>query len=134
MIKLLKNSFKLKSKLGTFTCTFRKYHTHFNEKCNQTFEFSTLTTYKPNMETFRISQLRITGVRMQLEYYDSHCYEPKLRYLQSVPTILVLPSSEHDIKQYDYLIGSLVENNYRVLALKFPGVLLIHFFNNILFN
>ena len=65
-----------------------------------------------------LSQIRLKGVKMQLEYYDSS----NTRFHQSQPTVLILPNSEGRIKQFEHLIGSFKQMNYRVIAVKFPGV------------
>ena len=60
----------------------------------------------------------------RLHYYDSHRFDPTIRYNQSIlPTVLVLPSAQYKIKDYSYLIDKLHnEKKLRVVALVFPGM------------
>ena len=41
----------------------------------------------------------------------------------TLPTVLVLPSGEFKIEDYKYLIGNLVKDQYRVIAIELPGKL-----------
>jgi len=111
----------------------RNYHKFFDEKCQLTCEISSLNSVYPNLSDANmdgnteesrkidLNKLRLKGVRIQLEFYDSYSTRRDLQYQQSVPTILVLPNSEADINQLDYLIGSFAQEDFRVLAMKFPG-------------
>lgn len=126
MIKvLLKSSAAIRLKSLTSS-----YHKCFNEKCLIECEVNSLdsvrlyhvTDDKETVDKIDSSKIRVKGVRMRLESYDSHSSMRNIRYQQSsLPTVLLLPNAESDFRALDYLIGSLVEQNFRVLAFKFPG-------------
>ncbi|CAF0871992.1 unnamed protein product, partial [Brachionus calyciflorus] len=82
-------------------------------------EFNTL---RASPSENKIGEFRAEGIPVQLEYFDSHHFYKRLKYEQStLPTVLILPSGENSLKDYKYLIGSLITENYRVIALSFPG-------------
>jgi hypothetical protein len=84
-------------------------------------------------DKLRLKDLRFNGVQIKLCYYDSHMYNSKTFYNQSIiSTVLLLPSTEHFIEDYHSLIENLLKKNYRVLVMEFPGialVILLEFFN-----
>lgn len=99
-------------------------HTHFDPNCNLVIELDSVRTFINDVENFKISELRHKGIPIQIEYYDSHRFDSRLKYSQSsIPTVLVLSSGEQIIQDYDYLIGNLTKENYRVLVMSFPGIL-----------
>lgn len=117
-----------------WTQTRRDYHKHFDPKCLVSHEFMSLSSLNSNLMEFEynkelnalrkidLNKLRIKGVPMRLECYDSMSNDEKnLNYYQSMPTVLVLPNSEASLIDLSFLIGSLVEKKFRVLAFKFPG-------------
>ena len=117
-----------------WTRTRRDYHKHFDPKCLVSHEFMSLSSLNSNQMKFEynkelnavrkidMSKLRVKGVPMRLECYDSMSNNDKnLNYYQSIPTVLVLPNSEASLTELSFLIGSLVEKKIRVLAFKFPG-------------
>jgi hypothetical protein len=65
---------------------------------------------------------RMQGINFQIEYYDSCLNMKNIKYMQtSMPTIIMLPSSNQEYQDLDYFIG-ILEQKYRVLAFNFPGL------------
>lgn len=113
---------KLKFKKCELNVCCRYLHDLYDEKCNSTIEFNSFKTIVGE-EKIRLKDYRVKGVPVQLDFYDSHLFNPKAKYGQSSirPTVLLLPGGASTIKQYHYIIGSLVAENFRVLAFTFPG-------------
>ena len=103
--------------------TLRKYyHSHFDPNLSRLIEVNPLKPVIIPNEQIKLEELKFNGVEMELRFYDSHCNKPGIKYNASIiPTILVLPSGEFSIENYDYLIGNFVKDDYRVIALEFPG-------------
>jgi hypothetical protein len=122
MLKTVKNV--LSQTCQTNQINLSKYlHSKFDLSCTNVVKMFSLATTKIEYENnVKFGDLRFKGEICELEYYDSHLYDSKIVYKQSsIPTVLILPSSEDDFIKYDSLIGDLVQNEFRVLALKFPG-------------
>lgn len=99
------------------------YHSDFNPKCYTNVR---LNSVKPRIfgdtNNMKLHDIRMAGIPIQLSFYDSHRFDKSTRYNQaSQPTMLLLPSSEKLINDYDVLIGELVKKDFRVLSLEFPG-------------
>jgi len=76
-----------------------------------------------NKLKLKLKDLRFNGVEIKLCYYDSHLFDPKNVYNQSiVPTVLLVPSTGHIIEDYQPLINDLLRENYRVISIEFPGM------------
>ncbi len=75
----------------------------------------------------KLKDVRFNGVEIKLCFYDSHMYDPKIVYNQSIiSTVLLLPSTEHLIEDYSSFIDDLLQKNYRVIAMEFPGIALLY--------
>ncbi len=68
---------------------------------------------------------RPLGIKIEIEYYDSHLNDRNIKYTQSsMPTLLLLPSSHQNINDLEYFIDNFeFYKNYRVLSINFPGTL-----------
>lgn len=104
--------------------SFNKFiHSLYDPKCKSLIEISSMRSIAEDINEIKMSEFRGKGINIQIEYYDSHRFDPKIKYNEScLPTVLILPSSEHNLVDFDKLIGSLTEENYRVLAFSFPGI------------
>ena len=117
MLKAISNSIRLNKNdyLKKFIQIKKLYHSKFDSNCKNIIKLNSL-----DLDVY--STLNIKNKSIELEYYDSHYFESNLKYKHSsFKTVLILPSSEHELELYDDFIRSLVEENYRVLALRFPG-------------
>lgn len=115
------------------TLRFRSYHKHFNPRNIMIQELISLSSFHSNLMRFEynaelnavkridMSKVRMKGVCMQLESYDSLADCSSISRYQSEPTVLVLADGETRFDQVDCLIGGLVEKGLRVLAFRFPG-------------
>ena len=101
----------------------RFYHPNYQTKCNLLFQYKSLRfVFESEDMKVNLDKVRIGGEQVDIAIYDSHCFDSTMRYNQTtIPTVLVLPSSLSSINQYDHLIGNLANENYRVIALEFPG-------------
>ena len=104
----------------------RSLSSSYDPRCHSVAKFRSLKTTSSELSdpdcNLRPWDLRLTGVEMKLAFYDSHRFDSSIAYNQSsIPTVLLLPSSETPIEQHAPLIANLVGEKYRVLALKFPG-------------
>ena len=98
-------------------------HTKYEPTCKDIIKIKSLKSSPSDLGDTNVkTNFCMSGEDVQLEYYDSHFKEENLKFTQSsLPTVLLLPSSEHTIDEYSYLIGSLAQEKFRVLALRFPG-------------
>ena len=122
----MKNLLKISINLSLSVRKF--FHSHFDSKLISFIEINSLKTVINNRtEKLFLDFDRLKGALMRLRFYDSHRFQIDLKYRESeLPTVLVLPSGEFKIEDYNYLIGNLVESDFRVLAIEFPGKL--HFY------
>ena len=91
-------------------------------QCLSIVEMNSLKTNLGYQSEIKFKNIRTDGVQVLLNFYDSHCNDKNKRYHQSsMPTVLMLPSGDKQISNYEALIGDLVEKNIRVLAVEFPG-------------
>jgi hypothetical protein len=95
---------------------------YYRPECVNQLRIQSLKTVDLTKPDLKLANLRFSGVKMQIEYYDTHLFEENITYKQSsMPTIVLLPGSQHELSDYDYLIDSFASKNYRVVALRFPG-------------
>ena len=119
---MIKHFFK---KSNNFTLLLRNYyHSHFDPKLTFFIELNSLkTVINKRSEKIYLDFQRLYGTPMKLRFYDSHRNQPDIKFNEStLPTILILPSGEFKIEDYSFLIGNLVKDNNRVIALEFPGI------------
>lgn len=117
------NSFTNK---GNFT---KNFHSCYNPKCFSEVEINSLKTRLfGNLENLKLKNLSVSGLPIKLGFYDSHRFDRRIQYVHSTqPIVIILPSSEKRIQNYDTLIGELVAKKYRVILLEFPGkAILLH--------
>jgi len=121
---MIRNILKKSSNLNVLLKKY--YHSHFDPKLNFFIELNSLKTIINNRTTkIYLDFERLNGTPMRLRFYDSHRNLPDLKSNEStLPTILVLPSGEFKIEDYNYLIGNLVKDQYRVIAIELPGMLI----------
>ena len=97
-------------------------HKWFDPQCLSIIEMNSLKTNLGYKSEMKFENIRTDGVQVLLNVYDSHCNDKNKRYHQSsMPTVLVLPSGDKQIQDYEALIGDLAVRNFRVLAVEFPG-------------
>ena len=115
---LLKRSINLIFSLKNY------YHSHYDPKLNFFIEFNSMkTVFNNRTKVVFLDFERIKGIPIRLRFYDSHRHQPEIKFHEStLPTILILPSGEFKIEDYNFLIGNLVKENNRVIALEFPGI------------
>ena len=99
-----------------------RFHTHYDPKSKYFIEFNTLKTLYKEANTVKLKDYRIKGTLAKFKIYDTHRLYPNIKYNQAhLPTVLIIPSGEHVIDDYDVLIGELVKDKYRVIAFQYPG-------------
>ena len=115
---LLKRSINLIFSLKNY------YHSHYDPKLNFFIEFDSLkTVFNNRTKVVYLDFERIKGIPIRLRFYDSHRNQPEIKFHEStLPTTLMLPSGEFKIEDYNFLIGNLVKENNRVIALELPGI------------
>lgn len=95
----------------------RFYHSHYQPECCSVVKIQSMC-----IDISKIKNFRLNGIPLEIEYYDSHRFNNRLKYDQSIlPTVLILPSGEKTIQDYEHLYGELTKLNYRVLSISLPG-------------
>ena len=116
----------IKNKTSPLVKVSLSYHSEFNPKCYTNIKLNSVKSrIFGDTKNMKLHDVRMAGISLQLSFYDSHRFDKNSRYNQaSQPIVLLLPSSENLIRDYDVLIGELVKKEIRVLSLEFPGRIL----------
>jgi hypothetical protein len=104
-----------------------RFYSSFNPKFNSTIELSSVFTSKNDIQSIKLNEFRIKGIKLNLRYYDTHLYDRKIKYEHPIcPTLLVLPNGESKIEDLANFIDYFSSQKYRVLVMELPGSIKLH--------